>query len=53
MRQYVIIDYADETFQTALRVTGPFKSEEEADQWDEGTGQRWGCFEIHELNPPD
>lgn len=51
-KQFVIIDYADETRQNVLGVTGPFKSEEEADQWDEGTGQRWGHHDILELRSP-
>lgn len=44
--KYVLIDFADEEMKEITGVTGPFNSEEEADQWDEANGQRFGLHLI-------
>lgn len=49
---YVLIDFADETLTEITNVTGPFATEEEADAWDEGTGQRWGKHVILPIHDP-
>lgn len=49
---FVLIDFADEEMKEITTITGPFASEEEADQWDEGNGQRWGAHLIVPLHTP-
>lgn len=51
--RYVLIDFADEEMKELTNVWGPFASEEEADRWDEGSGQRWGAHLILPLREPD
>jgi hypothetical protein len=52
-RVFVLIDFADEEMKEITNVTGPFASEEDADRWDEDTGQRWGAHLIVPLYSPE
>jgi hypothetical protein len=49
---YVLIDFRDEEMREIVGVVGPFATEEEADQWDESTGQRMGEHLILPLWAP-
>jgi hypothetical protein len=50
---FVLIDFKDDTQAEIVGVTGPFRSEEEADRWDEDHGQRWGKHIVFKLTSPD
>lgn len=49
---FILIDFADEEMKEITGVVGPFATEEEADEWDESTGQRWGAHLILPLRSP-
>ena len=51
-QQYVVIDFKEEAAPEITSVSGPFESEEQADQWDEATGQRVGKHFIAPLWHP-
>lgn len=50
--KFVLIDYKDDAFTEITNITGPFDTEEEADQWDENTGQRYGLHVIMPIYAP-
>lgn len=51
---HVLIDFDENDLTKIAHVTGPFPTVEDADQWDEGTGQRDHAeYRIMELESPD